>query len=668
MKFFVSVLPLIAASTVLVHGQTSSGPKQYYLSLGDSLARGYQPNGDTTHGFADQFYSYLQTKGVPNYINYGCSGETSTTFINGGCPLWNQVRNGYGQTPQLTAALSFINSRPSQVSPVTLDIGANDALSYFNPSTCAVSATWQSDLSGFDTRLRSILSQLKTALNGTGDLFLMNYYNPYQNQCAGTSVGTVFATFNTTIQNAAFDYGVPVADVFSAFGGAAPPNPFLSTYSWITTLGDIHPTTTGYGVIAQAFEFNACYATGDFCFSINPANQQTIPGSSNTFTLNLNPGHGFAGSVSFANFTLTGSNPPSGVTAFLPAPIALTGPASAVMTVAVAPGIPNGTYGFSVNSQSASLTHLASSQIMSVVPQYTISIAPSVATVVPGSAASYSVSIAPSGTFSGAVSVSLMNSPAGVSAAPLTVAAGSSGTLVVSTASNTTAGNYTLGITTAPVTGGATQNSTVQLNVQPPDYTLSAAPSSLTVTAGASAPYTASVTPVSGFASSVLVSLATPPAGVSAAPITVSPGMSGPLTVGTKPCTVGGDYALTLTGTVSGGPTHSTSVNLSVNAAANPIYYKVSGGLPADTTAMFSTPPSVKGDFSLQASPGSLTVYRGYSNLFGIVDIAADGSGSTSSPVKISASATAVPGTYFLSLQGASCSYKHSTAILLTIK
>src|SRR5216684_5678462 len=62
------------------------GPKQHYLALGDSLAFGFQPNGDFTHGYVPDFFQQdLQKDGVKDFLNLGCPGETSTTFITGGC-------------------------------------------------------------------------------------------------------------------------------------------------------------------------------------------------------------------------------------------------------------------------------------------------------------------------------------------------------------------------------------------------------------------------------------------------------------------------------------------------------------------------------------------------------------------------------------------------------
>ncbi len=259
----VTALALLAAGLLVTsspaHAQTI-GPKKYYLALGDSLAFGYQPNLDWSHGYANYFFTDLQAHGTQQLINMGCSGETSKTFINGGCPA--KLLNHYVYLgAQLTAAVNFIKNHAGQVSPVTLDIGANDLLPDITTSTCAVSSTWSSDLATVQANLNTILSKLKSALNGTGDLLVMNYYDPYENICPGDI--SFVQQLNAMIANTAASYGAPVADVFSAFGGTATPNTNLCTYTWYVTkppcstrslVPDIHSTRTGYSVIAATFE------------------------------------------------------------------------------------------------------------------------------------------------------------------------------------------------------------------------------------------------------------------------------------------------------------------------------------------------------------------------------------------------------------------------------
>lgn len=245
--------------------KTSStvGPKSYYLALGDSLAFGYQPNLDWSHSYPTQWYNNdLSAKHVKSYTNYGCNGETSATFVNGGCPYAYALHNYYVGA-QLNAAVSFIKGHPGAVSPVSLDIGANDLLPDINASTCAISSTWSTDLANLDSRLTgTILPQLTAALtvNGSrsGDLIMMNYYDPYQNICPSSL--SYVETLNQHLAADAAQFNVPVSDVFTAFGGATTPNPNICADTWMCSSSqNIHATTTGYGVIANTFKATVGY-------------------------------------------------------------------------------------------------------------------------------------------------------------------------------------------------------------------------------------------------------------------------------------------------------------------------------------------------------------------------------------------------------------------------
>jgi lysophospholipase L1-like esterase len=238
------------------------GPKSRYLALGDSLAFGYQPDLNYDDGYADDFYANLQGHSVSTFANLGCPGETSVTFLNGKCPVPILRKFPYIGS-QLNAALLYLALHPGQVSPVTLDIGANDISRDINTKTCATNTSqFASDLATLDANLtQTILPQLHNALmvNGklTGDLVVMNYYDPYQNICPNTVAYS--QTVNQHIANDVSGYGT-VADVFSAFGGATTPNPNICSYTWECSIfHDIHSTDTGYSVIASTFENTVGY-------------------------------------------------------------------------------------------------------------------------------------------------------------------------------------------------------------------------------------------------------------------------------------------------------------------------------------------------------------------------------------------------------------------------
>jgi lysophospholipase L1-like esterase len=238
------------------------GPSQRYLAIGDSLAFGYQPDLNYDDGYSNDLYSNLQGHGVSAYANMGCPGETSVTMINGGCPYAFLRKYPYVGA-QLNAALAYLSYYAGHVSPVTLDIGANDLAPDINTTTCVVNTTkYASDLAILDANLTQvILPKLHNALmvNGrlTGDLLVMNYYDAYQNSCPNTVSYT--QQINQHIANDIAGYATLV-DVFDPFGGTTTPNPNLCTYTWICSVfHDIHATDKGYSVVASAFESSAGY-------------------------------------------------------------------------------------------------------------------------------------------------------------------------------------------------------------------------------------------------------------------------------------------------------------------------------------------------------------------------------------------------------------------------
>jgi lysophospholipase L1-like esterase len=258
---FIMLSPASLASS-RGQGHALAGPKKYYLALGDSLAFGFQPDFDFGHGYVDDFFANLKGHGVKNLVNLGCFGESSSTFINASCPVWYLKKSLYLGS-QLKTALNFLHNHRGAVSPVTLDIGANDLQGDFMTSNCTVSSRFDSDLAKLDQNLTGIiLPQLKAALTVndrlTGDLLVMNYYDPYQNICPKQV--SFIQKFNAHLAHDVKGFGI-IVDVFSAFGGSRTPNPNICHYTWMCNgiFHDPHATSKGYGVIASAFEKSTGY-------------------------------------------------------------------------------------------------------------------------------------------------------------------------------------------------------------------------------------------------------------------------------------------------------------------------------------------------------------------------------------------------------------------------
>src|ERR1700682_3395626 len=197
-----------------------------------------------------------------------------------------------------------------------------------------------------------------------------------------------------------------------------------------------------------------------------------------------------------------------------------------------------------------------------------------------------------------------------------------------------------------------------------PDYTLSAAPTSVTVTQGGNGTSTITVNPTNGFTGSVSLSASGLPSGVTASFNPTSTTGTSTLTLTASGTATTGTATVTITGT-SGSLTHTPTVTLTVNTAPVP-------------------------DFGLSASPASLTITQSNSGnstitvspingFTGSVSLSASGlpSGVTASfnpatttstsTLTLTASGTATTGTATVTVTGTSGSLTHTTTITLTV-
>ncbi|GAC1518944.1 MAG: hypothetical protein NVS2B16_24810 [Chloroflexota bacterium] len=258
-------VPLATGASAIRSQRSTMSPRAaslpratYYLALGDSLAFGYQPNGDFSHGYVDDLYASMRASGINHLVNLGCNGETSITFITGDCPHPGLRKAPYTGA-QFDAALQFIRSHPGRVKLVTLNLGINDLSASISTSQCIVQANTRQVLATFSTNYALVLSRLRQALGRTGRLVTMTEYDPYENRCATVpQIRDVVQALDVRISRIARKHGVPVADVFTLFGDSTLPNRHLCQYTWkCTPYHDGHPSKRGYAVIAHAFQIAA---------------------------------------------------------------------------------------------------------------------------------------------------------------------------------------------------------------------------------------------------------------------------------------------------------------------------------------------------------------------------------------------------------------------------
>ena len=209
-----------------------------------------------------------------------------------------------------------------------------------------------------------------------------------------------------------------------------------------------------------------------------------------------------------------------------------------------------------------------------------------------------------------------------------------------------------------------------------PSFSLSASPSSLTITQGGNGTSTITVTSLNGFNSATTLSASGLPSGVTAgfSPNPVTPPANGnvtsTLTLTASPTAATGTVTVTVTGT-SGSTVHSTTITLTVNAAASP-NFTISAS-PASLTIVQGNAGTSTITITSQNSFNSATTLTasglpsGVTAAFSTNPVTPPANGSATSTLTLTASAGATVGTTNVTVTGTSGSLTHSTTIALTV-
>jgi lysophospholipase L1-like esterase len=261
------------AVTLTALARVDDSPTTYYLSLGDSLAQGFQPNGDLTHGYAEQFYASLAADQPKlRLVKLGCGGESTVSMrfgsqdptVVGSCGTPRYYKVLFPKGTQLAEAVSFLQAHKGKVALVTIGIGANDlswrdaqgndVFCLLEPDGCARRTAVMAE------NLAAILADLRAAAGPDVPIVGMSYYDVFAPLCVSDPsllfVCSRVDAFNAILVDTYGAAGDPVADVAGAFenDNLANTAAHVCAWTWFCVLGDLHANTAGYGVIAQAFE------------------------------------------------------------------------------------------------------------------------------------------------------------------------------------------------------------------------------------------------------------------------------------------------------------------------------------------------------------------------------------------------------------------------------
>jgi len=192
--------------------------KTRYLAMGDSIAAGYGAI-PVTQGYPYLLYQSGSIDSISNvlFANAAVPGATSEQVLDYQVPL---------------ATESF----PADV--ITLSFGGNDVLKILQGEDAGTV------LAEFGNNLATTLYQLRYALPDS-KIYISNLYSIPE--IPGSD--EVIQYFNYIVSSVASGYGVPVADVYSAFDGKQG----VLLIDRHDAGVNVHPTNKGYQLIAQAF-------------------------------------------------------------------------------------------------------------------------------------------------------------------------------------------------------------------------------------------------------------------------------------------------------------------------------------------------------------------------------------------------------------------------------
>jgi lysophospholipase L1-like esterase len=209
----------VAAATLLASAATASASpaaEPYYLSLGDSLSVGFQPDPQGVGRPTDQGFDHDIAHGL-RLKELGCPAETTTSMLGGGVCTYPDAKS------QVDAAVNFLSAHQGQVALVSIVIGATDV------ENCATAAgidmaCLAQGVGAIQANLPVIIDRLKAAAP-KAQFVGLNLYDPFLAAFLQGDAGQQLARqsvpltqqVNGILGGAYGKAGIPVADVESAF-------------------------------------------------------------------------------------------------------------------------------------------------------------------------------------------------------------------------------------------------------------------------------------------------------------------------------------------------------------------------------------------------------------------------------------------------------------------
>ena len=343
----------------------------------------------------------------------------------------------------------------------------------------------------------------------------------------------------------------------------------------------------------------------DFSIEIGPSSL-VIPANGNgVATVTVSSIGQFSGTITLtATISPVTNSPPS--LSVIPSTIRIKSGQSINSTLAITPSRQTSLINFTVTvlAQASKISHSSQINVFIVPPpDFTLTLQPSSETVGLGTNRSSSYTLSSFFGFSGTITITPSNIPAGVGVGiqtppPLAPGAKFTGGLFINVDTTATSGNYS--ITFTAQSGSLVNTAILSLTISsapPPDFSLTAGPSFLSLSQGSTGLVFVSLSSISGFNGTIS------------------------LTSGVIPMLAGGPTTILNMSSVNLGPGSSRAVELRIITTAttttgfyNYTVTATSGSLTHTAVGSFAVTSRSPPDFSISATPSSLTISQGSSN------------------------------------------------------
>jgi GDSL-like Lipase/Acylhydrolase family len=284
--YVVSTLVVIvvatAITTVLRANAAAPRPAGFYLDIGASSSRGFEPSGKpglkgaptygvaTPRGYSDDLVALEAPRVTLSLLEIGCPGETSLTMVGFQDHCYKLP------TTQMTLAQQFLAAHQRDLGVVTIDIGFNDLRPCISQPRVDVTCADQA-LHNVRVNMPKVLDKLKSAAGPLvhfvgftyGDPLLAHYLNGAAGRKDAARTLSEMSELNTVLAAAYTHAGIAHIDLPSALksfdtrptrlhGGQVVPKDVeeICATTWMCRTPpwgpDDHPNDMGYRIIARA--------------------------------------------------------------------------------------------------------------------------------------------------------------------------------------------------------------------------------------------------------------------------------------------------------------------------------------------------------------------------------------------------------------------------------